>query len=86
MTIEKKSWPAYFEAIKRGGKNFEIRLADFKLSVGDVLLLKEWDPKTRQYTGRSLRKKVTYLLKTKDLKFHKPKEIKKYGYYVVGLN
>ncbi len=28
---------------------------------GDILLLKEWDPKTKAYTGRELERKVGYV-------------------------
>lgn len=38
---------------------------------GDELILKEWDPKTKQYTGRELTKIISFVLKTKDCKFWK---------------
>jgi len=85
MIIEKKTWPEYFKAIKRGDKNFELRLADFQVKIGDTLLLKEWNPKSKEYTGREIRKKVGYILKTKNLNFHKAKEREKYGYYILEL-
>lgn len=85
MIIKKKIWPEYFELVKSGKKNFEIRLADFKVKEGDVLVLEEWDPKTKKYTGRKIKKKVNYVLKTKDLKFWSKKEINKFGFWVVGL-
>jgi len=50
--IKKKVWPEYFEAIKTGKKNYELRLADWECKEGDVLILKEWDPKTKTYTDR----------------------------------
>ena len=68
MIIEKKVWPEYFEKILSGNKKYELRLADFECNPGDVLVLKEWSPKTKQYTGRVIEKKVTYVLKTKELK------------------
>ncbi|PIR71518.1 MAG: RNA-binding protein, partial [Candidatus Nealsonbacteria bacterium CG10_big_fil_rev_8_21_14_0_10_37_25] len=61
--IKKKIWPKYFEQVKTGKKKFELRLADFNLKKGDVLVLKEWDPKKKEYTGRKIKKKVKYLLK-----------------------
>ena len=39
--IKKKIWPKYFEQVKTGKKKFELRLADFNLKKGDVLVLKE---------------------------------------------
>jgi ribosomal protein S17 len=66
-TIEKKTWPELFEKVKNGEKNFDVRLADFKCSSGDVLVLKEWDPKTEKFTGRVVKKKVKFVMKTKNL-------------------
>ena len=68
-TIEKKIWPEYFQKIQDGTKKFELRLADFSVEEGDKLILKEWDPSTKQYTGRELEKTVSYILKTKDVTF-----------------
>jgi ASC-1-like (ASCH) protein len=85
MKIEKKVWPKYFNKIKSGDKSFEIRLADWKCKVGDVLILKEWDPKTKKYTGREIEKKVTYVLKTKDLKFWSKEEIEKFGLQIIAF-
>ena len=64
MEIKKKIWPQYFEKIKSGDKTFELRLADWKCNVGDVLILQEWNPETKSYTGRELSKTVSYVLKT----------------------
>ena len=85
MTIQKKCWPEYFEKIISGKKKIEIRLADFKVNEGDVLLLKQWDPKTKQYTGREIEKKVTYILKTKNCDLWPQEEIDKYGFQIMQL-
>ncbi|NYZ78274.1 DUF3850 domain-containing protein [Candidatus Micrarchaeota archaeon] len=85
MRIEKKCWPELFQKIVEGEKNFDVRLADFKCKRGDTLILKEWNQKTREYTGRVLRKKVTFVLRTKDLKFWSVKDIKKYGLQVISF-
>ncbi|MDE1850404.1 MAG: DUF3850 domain-containing protein [Candidatus Micrarchaeota archaeon] len=85
MRIEKKIWPQYFDKVASGEKNFEVRLADFKCKAGDVLVLKEWDPKKKRYTGRSMEKYVKYVAKTKGMKFYKPAEIAKFGLQVIGL-
>ena len=65
MKIEKKIWPEYFDAVTSGKKKYELRLNDFEVNEGDTLLLEEWDPATKAYTGRSIEKKVTYVLKSK---------------------
>lgn len=83
--IEKKCWPELFEKVKRREKNFDLRLADFDCKKGDILLLHEWNPNTKQYTGRSLKRKVSLVIKTKDLKFFSKKDIDKYGYQVIGF-
>lgn len=85
MIIEKKVWPEYFEKILSGNKKYELRLADFECNPGDVLVLKEWSPKTKQYTGRVIEKKVTYVLKTKELKFWSKEDIDKHGFQIISF-
>ncbi|HQI13101.1 MAG: DUF3850 domain-containing protein [Candidatus Shapirobacteria bacterium] len=88
MEIKKKIWPQYFEKIKSGDKTFELRLADWKCNVGDVLILQEWNPETKSYTGRELSKTVSYVLKTKDIKnagMWTEEEINKYGFQIISL-
>jgi len=83
VTIEKKIWPKYFELMKSGQKRFELRLADFKIKNGDILVLREWNPKKKEYTGRKIKKKVNYVLKFKLNDFGQKKEIEKRGLYVI---
>ena len=64
---ELKTWPKYFDVVRMGRKRFELRKNDRDFKVGDTLYLREWNPATDDYTGRSLRVKVRYLLK--DAKF-----------------
>jgi ribosomal protein S17 len=85
MRIEKKVWPEYFQKILDGNKTFELRLADFECKPGDILVLKEWDPKTKKYTGRVLEKKVTYVIKTKDIKFWSEEDVEKYGFQIIAF-
>lgn len=85
MKIEKKCWPEYFEKVRTGEKKFEVRLADFEVKTGDVLVLREWDPRKKEYTGRFLEKKVGHILKTKDLTFWSESDIEKYGILVMEL-
>jgi len=85
MRIEKKVWPEYFQKILDGDKTFELRLADFECKPGDILVLKEWDPKTKKYTGRVLEKKVTYVIKTKDIKFWSEEDVEKYGFQIIAF-
>lgn len=41
--IEKKTWKPFFQLMKDGIKNVEVRLADFKVSEGDIIVFKLWD-------------------------------------------
>jgi len=84
--IEKKIWPKYFELVKSGKKKFELRLADFKIKKGDTLILREWDPEKKEYTGRKIKKKVNFIFKFKLNDFGKRKEIEKKGLYVIQLS
>lgn len=85
--IEKKIWPEYFKEILKGKKTFELRLANFKIKEGDILILKEWDPKKKRFTGREIEKRAGFILKFKPgrLPFYSEKEIKKYGLQIISL-
>jgi len=83
--IEKKILPKWFKMIANGEKNFEIRLADFEISEGDLLILREWDPNRNEYTGRSITKKVKRVYKIPIAKYYNLNEIKKYGIYIIEL-
>ena len=88
MIIKKKIWPEYFEAVSSGKKKFELRLNDFDVSEADTLVLEEWDPQTKEYTGRVVEKKVSYVGKWKieDLaEFWPIKEIKEKGLQIISL-
>lgn len=67
-----KCWPNAFEAISAGSKRFEWRRDDRGFEVGDVLVLKRWDP--ARHNGsfvdycddterNTLRVRVTYILR-----------------------
>jgi len=86
MIIKKKVWPEFFKKIVSGNKKYELRLADFDCSEGDTLLLEEWDPEKKEYTGNKIEKKVTYVLKTKDQKFWSEEEVEKYGYQIISFD
>ena len=83
--IKKKTWPELFEKVKAGKKRFDVRMADFDIKEGDTLVLEEWDPKTKSYTGRIITKKVGYVLKFRLNDFGQEEEIKKHGLCVIQL-
>ncbi|MBU2540045.1 DUF3850 domain-containing protein [Patescibacteria group bacterium] len=61
-------------------------MADFDVKEGDVLLLEEYDPKTKEYTGRSIEKKVSYILKFNLNDFGQEWVIKEKGLLVIQLD
>jgi len=85
MRIEKKTWPDCFEKNLSGEKNFDLRLNDFVCQTGDILVLREWDPSTKNYTGREIEKQVKYVAKIDEFKFWKPEDIEKYGFQVISF-
>ena len=85
MKHKKKTWPQDFQKILDGKKTFDLRLADWKCHEGDTLVLQEWDPQTKKYTGRSIEKEITYIVKIRNMKYFSPEEIKKYGYQIFSF-
>jgi hypothetical protein len=61
-----KVWPEFFDALADGRKPFEIRKNDRDYQVGDVLRLREYAPGPDVYTGRELRRTVSYMLEGND--------------------
>jgi len=86
MIIEKKIWPEYFDAVASGKKKFELRLNDFEINEGDSMLLREWDPATKEYTGRQIEKKVSSVSKFDINKlFWSKEEIEDKGIQIISL-
>lgn len=64
-----KTWPEPFAAVLDGRKRYEIRVDDRGFAVGDVLVLREWEPVVMagglnlgpRFTRREVRCVVTYL-------------------------
>jgi hypothetical protein len=61
MTHELKCWPEFFSAVQRWDKVFEIRHNDRDFKVGDLLWLREWNPQTKEYTGASVNRSISYI-------------------------
>jgi hypothetical protein len=81
--ISKKIWQEYFEKILSGEKKLELRLADFEVNKGDILILKEWNKDKEAYTGREIEVVATYILRTKDQTVWSREEVDKYGFQVI---
>ena len=72
---ELKILPYFFVAVKAGSKTFELRKNDRNFKVGDILVLKEFKTgcvdhtgdeevviEERGYTGREIKKRISYIL------------------------
>lgn len=46
-----KTWPNAFDAVKSGAKRFEWRRDDRGFEVGDVLVLRKWNPQLNGVGG-----------------------------------
>jgi len=57
-----KTWSPFFLAVHRGIKTFKVRRDDRGFSVGDVLILQEFDSVNKRYTGNTLYRLVVYKL------------------------
>lgn len=84
-TIRKKIWKELFDKVASGEKKFELRLADFAVDPGDILVLEEWDNHRGAYTGRKIAVTVTFIFKTKDQPFWPKEDVEKYGFQVLSI-
>jgi len=83
--VKKKTWPHLFERVMKGEKTAELRLADFEIAEGDIIILEEWNPETKQYTGRVLQKRVKNLNRVNLKDFHNQEEILNNDYWIIDL-
>lgn len=56
-----KSWPEAYQPAVEGRKRHEYRKNDRNYREHDELVLQEWDPNSKTYSGRSFRCKVLYI-------------------------
>ncbi|MGE3770458.1 MAG: DUF3850 domain-containing protein [Bdellovibrionales bacterium] len=56
-----KSWPHLFGPTLRGEKQHEMRNDDRGYQIGDRMLLREYVPAEKRYTGRMQLLKITYI-------------------------
>ncbi len=61
MRHDLKIWPQQFMAVLGDQKKHEVRVNDRDFRESDEIMLKEWDPNTKSYTGRHILTKVTNL-------------------------
>lgn len=77
---ELKVWPQFFDALASGAKTFELRKNDRGFQVGDTLRLREWDLATREYSGREVFRRITYVLADSSLF-----DVLQDGYAILGI-
>ncbi|MEK7082301.1 MAG: DUF3850 domain-containing protein [Patescibacteria group bacterium] len=85
MEIRKKIWKEYFDDVASGRKKFELRLADFDANEGDTLILEEWDKDKKEHTGRKIEAAITYVLKTKNVRFCQQEDVDKHGFQILQI-
>lgn len=56
-----KSWPEVFRLIVEG-RPFDIRKNDRNYRVGDVLVLREYEPNNTSYSGRECRRTISHIM------------------------
>ncbi|EKE13470.1 MAG: hypothetical protein ACD_13C00015G0035 [uncultured bacterium] len=85
MIIKKKTWTEGFEKILSGEKTFDARLVNFECKPGDTLVLEEYDPARRKYTGRKIEKEISFVLDTKKQKYWSQSDIKNVGLQIIAF-
>ena len=61
MEHELKIKDNFFRAVDAEKKNFELRKDDRGFKNGDILILREWSDVMGNYTGRVIRRRITYI-------------------------
>lgn len=74
-----KIWPQYFERVAIGQKPWELRMNDRDFQVGDTLYLEEYDPESKTFTDRWIKRRVEYIL-------HGPAFGLESGYCIMSLS
>lgn len=57
-----KTWPEYFNKVFMGHKDWELRKNDRDFKVGDTVILQEFNPETKEYTGKEMARRINYIL------------------------
>jgi hypothetical protein len=81
-TIIKKIWPDKFDLDK--GLNLDFRLGDFDLEAGDRIIFREWNPDTKEFTGREYTKIVKQAIKSESpARYWTPEQMKEHGMWLL---
>lgn len=64
MTHYLKIWPEHFRDVVSGKKKVEIRSEEDRAFIeDDILIMREWNEETQEYTGNEVTVKVTHCLR-----------------------
>lgn len=66
QTHRLKSWPEFFSMHFQDIKMFDLRKNDRGYKVGDMVQLEEWSPTLREFSGRTMRARINYILQNFD--------------------
>ncbi len=83
-THKLKTWPPHYKAVANNTKKFELRKNDRGFQTGDILVLREYLPLQRKYTGCQKRFKVTYILHSLE-GFPRDELGLKHGYCIMSI-
>lgn len=78
MTHALKTWPLFFKSVKDGTKQFELRKNDRQFKLGDTLLLQEYNPQEKKYTGEEWEGTIIYVFSDESFGLKK-------GYVLLGI-
>jgi len=80
-----KSWPEFFNEEIAGRKTHDLRRStDRSFAVGDNLLLQEWNPLQKKYTGREALAEITYITDEKNVCAYSQLALKK-GFCILSI-
>ena len=67
-TYHFKTWPEFYKDLGPAGKPFEVREFDPEkpVEVGDQMVMDEWDPRCKDFSGEAKSAECTYVLKLSD--------------------
>ncbi|MFY8187526.1 MAG: DUF3850 domain-containing protein [Flavobacterium sp.] len=57
-----KVWPEFFRELVLGIKKVEIRRNDRNFKERDILVLQEWNPNSKKFTGFTVVRKIDHLM------------------------
>jgi hypothetical protein len=81
--IALKSWPENFAEIEKGCR-VDLRINDKPYKHGSMLLFQEFNPETKQYTGKTATRQIKRITPWKPAEYYAPEQIRTQGIAVLG--